>query len=122
MATPWPDKPCPHCRQTITDLISEMVPDLDQGTPDYRALNARRPGGAITCPYCQGAVEYDLNGEDLVVSRRTPLRYSRAKTEDRAEKYGQVFLNKADTTPEEWVADDKGMPGALRGYRYAEDP
>jgi hypothetical protein len=47
---------------------------------------------------------------------------TRAKTEDRARRYGQVFLNKADTTSEEWVADDKGMPGALRGYRYAEDP
>jgi hypothetical protein len=122
MATPWPDKPCPHCQQTITDLLSEMVPDADQATPDYRAINARQSGGAITCPYCQGAVEYDPNGEDLVASRRTPLRYSRTKTEDRARKYGQVFLNKADTTPEEWVADDKGMPGALRGYRYAEDP
>jgi hypothetical protein len=122
MATPWPDKPCPHCRQTITDLLSEMVPDSDQVTPEHRALNARKPGGAITCPYCQGAVEYDLNGEDLVASRRKPLRYSRAKTEDRAQKYGAVFLNKSDATPEEWVADDKGMPGALQGYRYAEDP
>ena len=34
----------------------------------------------------------------------------------------QVFLNQAATTPEEWAAHDKGMPGALRGYRYAEDP
>jgi hypothetical protein len=99
-----------------------MVPDSDQATPDYKAHNSRKPGGAITCPYCQGAVEYDPNGEDLLKSSRTPLRYPRAKTEDRAKKYGQVFLNKTDTTPEEWVADDKGMPGALQGYRYAEDP
>ena len=122
MATPWPDKPCPHCRRTITDLLSEMVPDADQTTPDYKALHDRKPGGAITCPYCQGAVEYHANGDDLVASTRTPLRYSRPKTEDRARRYGQVFLNQAQTTPEEWVADDKGMPGALRGYRYAEDP
>jgi hypothetical protein len=99
-----------------------MVPDSDQATPDYGALNARKPGGAITCPYCQGPVEYHANGGDLVASSRPPLRYSRAKTEDRAKKYGQVFLNKSDTSPEEWVADDKGMAGALRGYRYAEDP
>jgi hypothetical protein len=122
MATPWPDKPCPSCQQTITDLLAEMVPDSDQATPDYRALNARKPGGAITCPYCQEAVEYDPNGEDLVRSTRTPLRYSRAKTENRARNYGKAFLNKTDTSPEEWVADDKGMSGALRGYRYAEDP
>jgi hypothetical protein len=122
MATPWPDKPCPYCGQTITDLLMEMVPDADQTTSDYKAINDRKPGGAVACPHCEGAVEYDPNGEDLVQSSRTPLRYSRAKAEDRARRYGQVFLNKPDATPEEWVADDKGMPGALRGYRYAEDP
>jgi hypothetical protein len=99
-----------------------MVPDADQARPEYRAIVSRTPGGAITCPYCQGAVEYDANGEDLVPSNRTPLRYSRSKTEDRAQKYGQVFLNKVEASPEEWIADDKGMAGALHGYRYAEDP
>src|SRR5205809_6612784 len=96
MATPWPDKPCPYCQQTITDLLGEMVLDSDQATPSYKALMARKPGGAITCPYCQGAVEYDSNGENLSASTRTPLRYSRAKTEDRAKAYGQVCLNKTD--------------------------
>jgi hypothetical protein len=100
----------------------EMVPDADQTTADYRAVSQRQPGGAVTCPYCQGAVEYDANGEDLVQSRRAPLRYSRPKTEDRARRYGQAFLNRPDTTPEEWVAHDKGMTGALQGYKYAEDP
>jgi hypothetical protein len=99
-----------------------MVPDADQATSDYKAVCSRKPGGAITCPYCQGAVEYDTNGQALIASRRTPLRYSRVKSEDRARQYGRVFLNKPDATPEEWLADDKGMPGALRGYRYAEDP
>jgi hypothetical protein len=55
-------------------------------------------------------------------SNRVPRRYSRPKTEDRARNYGQVFLNQADATPEEWVAHDKGLAGALRGYRYAEVP
>lgn len=122
MATPWPDKPCPYCGQTITDLLMEMVPDADQATPDYKAINDRRPGGAVTCLYCQGAVEYHPNGEDLVQSDRRPLRFSRPKTENRARSYGHVFLNKTDVTPEEWVAHDKGMPGAFQNYRYAEDP
>jgi hypothetical protein len=100
----------------------EMVPDAEQTSADYRAINLRMPGGAVTCPYCQGAVEYHPNGEDLVQSNRVALRYSRPKTEDRSRRYGQVFLNKGDATPEEWVAHDKGMTGALRGYRYAEDP
>jgi hypothetical protein len=99
-----------------------MVPDAAQTSADYKAITARRPGGAITCAYCQGAVEYHTNGDDLVASARTPLRYSRHKCEDRARNYGQVFLNKADATPEEWLAHDKGMSGALRGYKYAEDP
>jgi hypothetical protein len=122
MATPWPDKPCPYCGHIITDLLVEMVPDDDQTTADYRAINNRQPGGAVTCPYCQSAVEYHPNGDDLVQSSRVPLRYSRPKTEARARRYGQVFLNQANTTPEEWVAHDKGMSGALGGYRYAEDP
>jgi hypothetical protein len=65
--------------------------------------------------------EYDQNREDLVRSSRTPLRYSRAKTEERAKVFGQVFLNQPDTSPEEWAAQDKGMPGAFGGYRYSED-
>jgi hypothetical protein len=122
MATPRPDKPCPYCHQIITDLLLEMVPDADQATPDYAAINNRKPGGAITCPYCQGAVEYDVNGDDLVRSSRAPLRYSRAKTEGRANGYAQLFLNQASATPEVWADHDRGMPGALRGYRFAEDP
>ena len=118
---PWPDKPCPHCQRAITDLLAEMVPDADQATSDYRAIVEHKLGGAITCPYCQQAVEYDQNGEDLIRSRRTPLRFSRAKTEARARRYGVVFLDKPDATPEEWLAHDKLMPGALSGYRYAED-
>src|ERR1700680_2145231 len=98
MATPWPDKPCPHCRETITDLLSEMVPDSDQATADYMAIVGRKPGGAITCPYCQLAVEYHANGEDLILSSRAPLRFSRAKTENRAERYGEVFLNRLGLT------------------------
>jgi hypothetical protein len=122
MATPWPDKPCPHCLQVITDLLLEMVPDPEKVNADYRAINSRTPGGAITCPYCQQAVEYDTNGEDLVKSDRIPLRYSRAKTEARAQSYGQIFLNQPNTSAEEWAEHDKGMAGAFRDYRYAEDP
>jgi hypothetical protein len=116
MATPWPDKPCPYCA-TITDLLVEMVPDAEQKTAEYRAIATRNLGGAITCPYCQQAVEYHPNGQDLVQSIMPPLRYSRPKTEDRARSYGQVFFNRP-----EWAANDKGMPGAFQGYRYAEDP
>ena len=122
MATPWPDKPCPYCHQVITDLLLEMVLDAEKMTADYRAINNRTPGGAITCPYCQQAVEYDSNGEDLVQSNRVPLRYSRSKTEARAQSYGQIFLNQPWTSVEEWAEEDKGMPGAFRGYQYAEDP
>lgn len=106
MATPWPHKPCPHCHQVITDLLLEMVPDADRSGPFYKAINDRKPGGSITCPYCQHSVEYDSNGEDLAPSLRMPLRYSRAKVEARAKRYGQVFMNKNDATPAEWAELD----------------
>jgi hypothetical protein len=87
---PWPHQACPHpsCGQEIRDLLAEMVPNADQATPAFRALVTQTPGGAITCPFCQQGVEYDVDGQSLVVSVRTPLRYSRAKMEIRARDYG----------------------------------
>ncbi len=121
---PWPHQPCPHpgCRHEIRDLLAEMVPNADQRTPEFRAVLGQTPGGAITCPYCQGAVEYGIDGHSLVVSARLPLRYSRTKMELRARDYGsQKNPPEPAMTPEQWVAEEKLMPGALRGYRYAED-
>jgi hypothetical protein len=57
----------------ITDLLVEMVPDAARSTPDFKAVLRREPGGAIACPYCQGAVEFNLDGSTLVVSSRKPL-------------------------------------------------
>jgi hypothetical protein len=99
-----------------------MVPNADQATPEFKAVLGQTPGGAITCPYCQHAVEYDRDGRALVVSARTPLRYSRAKMEMRARDFG---ISKSPPvqamTPEQWIAEEKLMPGALQGYRYVED-
>jgi hypothetical protein len=99
-----------------------MVPDDDQRTPEFQALLAQTPGGAITCPYCAGAVEYAADGQSLVVSSATPLRYSRTKMETRARDYG-LQTNPPDftMTPERWAAQEKLMFGALHQYRYAED-
>jgi len=42
--------------------------------------------------------------------------------EARAKDYGnQKQPPVPDLTPEEWVAEEKLMPGALQGYHYAED-
>jgi len=99
-----------------------MVPDADRARAEFRAVVGHQPGGAITCPFCQGAVEYEAGGEALTTSGRPPLRYSRAKMEQRARDYGRrKSPPEPDMTPERWVAEEKGMPGALRGYRYAED-
>jgi hypothetical protein len=55
---PWPNQSCPHpgCGQPIRDLLTEMVPNADQARPDFKAVLGQTPGGAITCPYCQQAV------------------------------------------------------------------
>jgi hypothetical protein len=99
-----------------------MVPNADQAKPEFRAMIGQTPGGAITCPYCQQAVEYDTDGQTLVASARVPARYSRVKMETRARDYGsQRSAPDPAMTPEQWVAEEKQMPGALRGYRYVED-
>jgi hypothetical protein len=99
-----------------------MMPNVDQATPEFRAIVGQTPGGAITCPFCQRAIEYDLDGRSLVISARTPLRYSRTKMELRAKDYGIQKTPPVPTmTPEQWIAEEKLMPGALVGYVYVED-
>ena len=97
---PWPHQPCPHpdCGQQLRDLLAEMVANADQRTPEFRALIGQPPGGAIT------------------------LRYSRTKMELRARDDGSQ-KNPPDIamTPEQWVAEEKLMAGALREYNYVED-
>src|SRR4051794_39677218 len=99
-----------------------MVPSADQATPKFKALVRQLPGGTITCPYCQRAVEYELDGKTLGTSDKTPLRYSRGKMETRAADYGnQKSPPVPGMTPEQWIAEEKLMPGALQGYVYVED-
>jgi hypothetical protein len=122
---PWPNQLCPHsdCNRLIKDLLAEMVPNDQQATPAFKAVLAQTPGGAITCPYCEASVEYEADGRTLRVSDLDPLRYSRRKMETRAKDYGsQKNPPVTNLTPEEWIAEEKLMPGALQGYRYAEDP
>jgi hypothetical protein len=124
-ASPWPNQPCPYadCHRVIKDLLAEMVPNDEQVKHEFKAIVTQSPGGAITCPFCQRAVEYSADGKKLNVSERTPLKYSRMKMERRAMDYGSQKNPPAPAmTPKEWVAEEKLMPGALQAYRYAEDP
>lgn len=121
---PWPNQPCPYddCMRPITDLLVEMLPNADRAGVAFRSLIGQTPGGAITCPYCQRAVEYETDGTKLTASAMMPLRYSRAKMEMRAEDYGnQKSPPDPEVTPEQWIAEEKLMHGALNGYRYVED-
>jgi hypothetical protein len=122
---PWPDQYCPHpdCGRHIRDLLAEMVPDQEQRKAEFKALVGQIPGGAITCPYCQGAVEYSSDGITLAISGTAPFRYSRTKMEMRAKDFGlQKTPPDLHMTPERWITEEKLMPGALHKYRYAEDP
>ena len=58
----------------------------------------------------------------MVLSARQPFRYSRAKMERRARDYGN-HKSPPDMamTPEQLVAEEKLMPGALHLYQYVED-
>ena len=99
-----------------------MVANEDQAKPEFKAVVGQKSGGAITCPFCQAAVEYAADGQTLAPSQLTPLRYSRVKLVERAKDYGSQKNSPDPTlTPEEWIAEEKLMPGALLGYKYAED-
>jgi hypothetical protein len=99
-----------------------MVPNSHQATPEFKAVVSQMPGGALTCPYCQRAVEYEIDGKTLAISARKPLRYSRMKMELRAQDYGKhTSPPNIAMTPEQWVAEEKLMPGALHAYKYVED-
>jgi hypothetical protein len=99
-----------------------MLPNADRSKPEFKALIGQLPGGAITCLYCQRAVEYDIGGTMLTTSAQAPLRYSRAKMEMRAADYGnQKSPPESGMTPEQWIAEEKLMYGALQGYLYVED-
>jgi hypothetical protein len=99
-----------------------MLPDTDRGKPELLALVRQTPGGSITCAYCQQAVEYGSDGQSLIASSRTPLRYSRKKMDLRAKDYGMHRTPPdPNMTAEQWIAEEKLMPGALEGYVYVED-
>src|SRR5689334_422634 len=125
MASPWLNQPCPHvsCGRVIRDLLAEMVPNKEHTTPEFKAIVLEQPGGAITCPFCQGSLEYEVDGKTVICSPRIPLRYSRIKMEIRARDFGRTLMvpPRPNMNPEEWIAEEKVMPGALQGYQYAED-
>ena len=99
-----------------------MAPNEEHTKPEFKAVAGQQPGGSITCPYCQEAVEYAEDGVTLVVSEIPPLCYSTTKMEQRAKDYGrQKKPPEPDMTPEQWIAEDKLMPGALQRYNYVED-
>jgi len=123
MPTPWPNQPCPNpgCGRQIRDLLAEMTLDESRALPGFKELLLHKPGAAITCPFCQGPVEFQDDG-NLALSTKVPLRYSRTKVEKRAKDYGgSLNPPKPNMAPEEWIAEEKLMPGALQGYIYAED-
>jgi hypothetical protein len=98
-----------------------MTPDEAKALPGFKELLRHKPGAAINCPFCQGAVEFQDHG-NLAPSTKIPLRYSRTKMEKRAKDYGSTLSPpQPNMTPEEWIAEEKLMPGALQGYTYAED-
>lgn len=111
VAAPWGVGKCPHCKRFIEDLLMEMVPKPFTRHPGYRKTIDTKPGGvAVQCPYCGEAVEFDEQ-ENLVKSDKAPLPYSRQKFEVRTE----------GLPPEDWVAKEKGMQGALRNHQWEED-
>ncbi len=105
-------------------LRGAKVERLPMGYCDctFAGVRVQTPATISWPAYCQRAVEYEKDGHSSVVSARSPLRYSRTKMELRARDFGrQKSPPDTEMTPEQWIAEEKLMPGALQDYIDVED-
>jgi len=77
---------CPRCGERIEDALLECIPVVRQRGPEYRLLFTCRPGAAIACPFCNGLIGFDAEGNPTEPSSGWPVvRYSRELLEMKRE-------------------------------------
>lgn len=112
---------CLYCRGYIADALLECLPSAKRSSPEYRLLFYARPGAALACPYCNGLIGFDDDGQPRVPQTGWPVfRYGLA----------ELHLKKhADGEPPhiriaEWALRHRfRQPGnhePFSGYTYAE--
>ena len=107
----------PMCERLLAAGHDLRVHDVRPEAVQPLVERGARPAASAT--ECAAGAEVLIT---MLPSARTPLRYSRVKMELRAKDYGSQ-KNPPDLamTPEQWIAEEKLMPGALQGYIYLED-
>lgn len=75
---------CLWCQGEIVDASLECVPALKRSSPAFGLLFNMKPGAALACPYCNGLIGFDSNGEVCAPqSRSAVFRYGLAELEQK---------------------------------------
>jgi hypothetical protein len=99
----------------------ECVPAGRRADPAYLLLAQARPGAALACPYCDGLIGFDDQGQPQAPQSGWPVfRYGRAELEAKRQEDGEPT-----TTPlPDWARRYRFMrPGSHQpfgNYTYAE--
>ena len=90
---------CCFCQGYTADALLECVPAAKRQHPGYRWLFHAKPGAALACPYCNGLLGFDAQGQGQVPHSGWPVfRYG--QTELEAKK--QVDGESASTPLTDW--------------------
>lgn len=113
---------CLYCRGYIADALLECVPAARRSNPAYRLLFQARPGAALACPYCNGLIGFNDEGQPQVPRPGWPVfRYGRAELEIKRRTDGEPD----DVSLTDWALRHRfTRPGArppFKGYTYAEE-
>ena len=81
---------CLYCQGYISDALLECVPAIIRSRPAYRLLFQTRPEAALACPYCNGLLGFDDDGQPCVPKSGWPVfRYGEAELETKKQADGE---------------------------------
>src|SRR5438128_455744 len=112
---------CLYCQGYIIDALLECVPAAKRVDPGYNLLFQAKPGAALACPYCNGLIGFDDQGQLAAPQSGWPVfRYGEAELEIKKIADGELpSVSLAD-----WALRNRFVqPGThqpLTNYIYAE--
>ena len=112
---------CLYCHGYLADALLECIPASKRSVPAFRLVFNAKPGGALACPYCNGLLGFDDDGEPRIPERGWPVfRYGLAELELKKQTDGEP----AATTLASWALRYRftrpGTHPPLSSYTYAE--
>jgi hypothetical protein len=112
---------CLYCQGYIADALLECVPMGRKADPAYKLLFLAKPGAALACPYCNGLIGFDDQGQPTSPLSGWPVfRYGEAELEAKKLADGES----RGVTLADWALRHRFVqPGThqpLTHYTYAE--